>query len=66
MAQGFIKRLTAKHFGFIKSENDEELLFFHASSVRGATFDELRESQEVSYIEQHGPKGRYAENVKPV
>ncbi len=65
MAQGFIKTLTARHFGFIRSENDEEL-FFHASSVRGATFDELRESQEVSYIEQHGPKGRYAENVKPV
>ncbi len=45
MAQGFIKKLTGKHFGFIKTEDDEEL-FFHASSVRGVSFDELHESQE--------------------
>jgi CspA family cold shock protein len=65
MAQGFIKKLTGKHFGFIKTEDDEEL-FFHASSVRGVSFDELHESQEVSYTEEHGPRGPYAENVKPV
>jgi cold shock protein len=64
MARGFIKKLTGKHFGFIKTENDEDL-FFHASSVLGASFDDLRESQEVSYTEQRGPKGPYAENVKP-
>ena len=65
MAQGFIKKLMTKHFGFIKTENDEDL-FFHASSVQSGRFSDLREGQEVSYSEECGPRGPYAENVKPL
>jgi cold shock protein len=65
MPQGFIKKLTDRHFGFIKTENDEDL-FFHSSSLQGVKFNDLRESQEVFYTEGHGPKGPYAEIVKPV
>jgi CspA family cold shock protein len=65
MAEGSIKKLTDKGFGFIKTGSDKDL-FFHSSSVEGARFDELHEGQKVSYTEGRGPKGPCAENVKPV
>jgi cold shock protein len=65
MAEGTIKRLTDKGFGFISSESGSDL-FFHMSSVEGARFDELREGQKVSFNEGRGPKGPRAENVRPL
>ena len=65
MAEGNIKKLTDKGFGFINTDNGKDL-FFHSSSVQGAGFDSLREGQKVSYTEGRGPKGPCAENVKPV
>jgi CspA family cold shock protein len=65
MAEGTIKKLTDRGFGFIKPESGKDL-FFHSSSLQGVSFDELREGQEVSYTEGRGPKGPCAENVKPV
>jgi len=64
MAEGSIKKLTDKGFGFIKTASEKDL-FFHSSSVEGATFDDLYEGQKVSYTEGRGPKGPCAENVKP-
>jgi CspA family cold shock protein len=64
MAQGTIKKLTDKGFGFIAGEGKE--LFFHQTSVEGVNFDDLREGQEVEYTEGQGPKGPRAESVKPV
>ena len=64
MAQGTIKKLvTDKGFGFIAGDGKE--LFFHQSSVEGASFDDLREGQPVEFTEGQGPKGPRAENVKP-
>jgi CspA family cold shock protein len=65
MAEGSIKRLTDRGFGFIDTGTGKDL-FFHSSSVQGASFDELHEGQKVSYTEGRGPKGPCAENVKPV
>ena len=65
MAEGTIKRLTTKGFGFISTGGDKDL-FFHSSSLEGVTFEELREGQKVSYTEGQSPKGPRAENVKPV
>lgn len=65
MAQGTIKKIVAeKGFGFITGEKGE--LFFHRSSVEGASFEQLREGQSVQYQEGQGPKGPRAENVRPV
>jgi CspA family cold shock protein len=66
MAEGTIKRLTDKGFGFIKTTDAKKDLFFHASSLQGVTFEELREGQKVSFTEGQGKKGPCAENVKPV
>jgi CspA family cold shock protein len=65
MAEGTIKKLTDKGFGFIETGKEKDL-FFHASSVQGVDFSELREGQKVTYTEGQGPKGPRAENVKPV
>ena len=65
MAEGTIKRLTDKGFGFIDTGKAKDL-FFHSSSLQGVTFEELREGQKVSYTEGQSPKGPCAENVKPV
>jgi cold shock protein len=62
MAEGSIKRLTDKGFGFINIGGEKDL-FFHSSSVQGVSFEELREGQKVSFTEGRGPKGPRAENV---
>ncbi len=64
MAQGTIKKLTDKGFGFIDSGNGE--LFFHSSALEGVNYDELREGQTVEFSEGSGPKGPCAENVRVV
>jgi CspA family cold shock protein len=65
MAEGTIKRLTDKGFGFIATGGDKDL-FFHSSDLVGVRYEELREGQRVSYTEGRGPKGPRAENVKPI
>jgi CspA family cold shock protein len=65
MAEGTIKKLIAKGFGFIKTGGDKDL-FFHSSAVQGVRFEELQIGQKVSYTEGQSPKGPCAENVKPV
>ena len=65
MAEGTIKKLTDKGFGFIDTGAEKDL-FFHMSSLEGVGFDELREGQSVSFTEGQGPKGPCVENVKPV
>ena len=65
MAEGTIKKLTDKGFGFIKTASEKDL-FFHSSVVQGVSFEELREGQKVTFTEGMGKKGPCAENVKPV
>lgn len=65
MAEGTIKRLTDKGFGFIDTGSDKDM-FFHSSNVEGVDYEDLREGQRVSYTEGRGPKGPRAENVRPV
>ena len=63
MAEGTIKRLTDKGFGFIDAGKEKDL-FFHSSSVQGGSFDDLREGERVTFTEGRGPKGPCAENVQ--
>lgn len=65
MAQGTIKRLTDKGFGFIEVRPGKDM-FFHLSSVEGCQFDDLQEGQKVEFNEGEGPKGPRAENVRVI
>lgn len=65
MAEGKIKRITDKGFGFIEDGTDKDM-FFHSSALKDVRFDELREGQRVTYDVSQGPKGPRAENVRVV
>jgi CspA family cold shock protein len=65
MAEGTIKRLTDKGFGFIDTGAGKDL-FFHMSALEGVSFEQLSEGQRVSFTTGEGPKGPRAENVKPL
>ena len=65
MAEGRIKKLTEKGFGFIDTGDGADL-FFHMSNVEGTTFEQLQEGQRVSYTAGRGPKGPRAENVRVI
>jgi CspA family cold shock protein len=62
MAEGTIKRLTDKGFGFIDTGSGKDI-FFHSADLDGVAYDDLQEGQRVSYTEGQGPKGPRAENV---
>ena len=64
MAEGTIKKLTDKGFGFINTGSAKDL-FFHSKSLQGVSFDDLYEGQNVTFTAGQGPKGPCAENVKP-
>jgi cold shock protein len=64
MAEGTIKKLTDKGFGFIDTGGGNDM-FFHMSNLEGVKFEELYEGQSVSYNPGQGPKGPRAENVVP-
>lgn len=65
MAEGTIKRLTDKGFGFIDTGEGKDM-FFHMSALEGVRYDELQEGQRVEYNPGEGPKGPRAENVRVV
>jgi CspA family cold shock protein len=65
MAEGTIKRLTDKGFGFIATGGSDDM-FFHQSAVEGTSFDQLQEGQKVSFDAGQGPKGPRAENVRVI
>jgi len=65
MAEGTIKRLTDRGFGFIDTGSGKDM-FFHSSDLEGVSYEELEVGQRVEYTEGRGPKGPRAENIKPV
>jgi cold shock protein len=64
MAEGTIKKLAEKGFGFISSEGGD--VFFHMSSLTELSFEDLSIGQRVEYEIGDGPKGPRAENVRVV
>ncbi len=63
MANGTIKKLTDKGFGFIALESGDDV-FFHMSSLTDVDYDDLSEGQAVEFEMGSGPKGPRAENVR--
>jgi CspA family cold shock protein len=61
--QGIIEKVTEKGFGFIKSDEHEKGIFFHATSLEGVDFEELNEGDKVEFELQETPRGLNASNV---
>jgi len=58
MPRGTIKRITDRGFGFIKTEVQEEDLFFHRNELQGVRIFDLIEGQEVEFDLGPGKDGR--------
>ena len=63
MQEGTIARKTDRGFGFIKRAGEEKDLFFHSNSLKGVSFEELREGDKVTFDVENSPKGPGAVNV---
>ena len=63
--KGSIVRLQDKGFGFIKPEEGDKDVFFHASALVEGSFDDLSEGDAVTFDVEEGPKGPAAANVAP-
>ncbi len=64
MPKGTIKKIMDRGYGFIKTEQGEDL-FFHGNDVEGVEFNSLNEGQEVEFENGQGRDGRpKAVNVK--
>lgn len=61
---GTIARLTDRGFGFIKPDQGDKDVFFHARSLVEVMYDDLREGEAVTFDVEEGPKGPSAINVK--
>ena len=57
MAKGTIRRLMDRGYGFIKTEQGEDL-FFHRNDIEGVEFNSLQEGQEVEFEKGQGRDGR--------
>ncbi len=59
MPKGTIRRLMDRGYGFIKTEQEEDL-FFHRNDIEGVEFTSLSEGQEVEFEKGQGRDGRPA------
>ena len=66
MQKGTIARLMDKGYGFIKTEDSEKDLFFHANELQDIDFDSLKEGDEVQFEVKEEEKGPQAVNVSRV
>ena len=62
--EGVIKKLTDRGYGFIGKEGSDDDLFFHANSLNGAEFEELKEGDKVTFETEDSDKGPSAVNVE--
>jgi CspA family cold shock protein len=59
MAKGTIRRIMDRGYGFIKTDQEEDL-FFHRNSLEGVEFNSLSEGQAVEFEKGQGRDGRPA------
>jgi CspA family cold shock protein len=64
--KGTVVRKRDEGYGFIKPEDGDKDVFFHASSVVEGTFDDISENDVVNFDVEEGPKGPAAANVVKV
>jgi CspA family cold shock protein len=65
MAQGTVKTVTDRGYGFISQDGEEKDIFLHENSLEGDLADrKLREGDKVSFEVEETPKGLNAVNIQ--
>jgi len=64
MMKGSIVRKRDEGYGFIKPEEGDKDVFFHASALVDIDFDSLNEGDVVTFEMEDGPKGPAAGNIQ--
>jgi cold shock protein len=66
MALGTVKWFNdAKGFGFIQPEHGGDDVFAHFSAIQMDGFRTLRQGERVDFEIVQGPKGQFAQNIRP-
>ncbi|HZS89654.1 MAG TPA: cold shock domain-containing protein [Chloroflexota bacterium] len=58
MADGIVKTVTDRGFGFITPTNGREDVFFHRSALVDVTFEQLRQGDRVTFTAENDPRGK--------
>jgi CspA family cold shock protein len=58
MADGTIKTITDRGFGFIQPTEGQEDIFFHRSALVGVSIDQLRQGDRVTFSTEQDPRGK--------
>ena len=67
MTVGTVKWFNdAKGFGFIEPQGGGDDVFAHFSAIQMEGFRTLQQGEQVSYELVQGPKGRLAQNIRPL
>ncbi len=61
--EGTVKKLMPKGYGFIEVEEQDDDVFFHSNELEGASFEELKEGDKLSFELVDSEKGPNAVNV---
>lgn len=66
MVEGRVKWFNeSKGYGFIERDGGSDL-FVHFSAIEGSGFKSLSEGDRVTFVEEKGPKGPQATQVKKI
>ena len=64
MAQGTVKTVTDKGFGFISQEGSDKDIFYHENSLEGVLAErKLKAGDVVTFDVEETPKGQNAVNI---
>jgi len=67
MANGTVKTVTDRGFGFISQEGADKDIFFHEKSLQGdLAIRKLKVGDKVTFDVEETPKGKNAINIKLV
>jgi CspA family cold shock protein len=58
VAEGTIKTITDRGFGFIRPQDGGDDVFFHRSALVGVAFEQLRQGDRVSFTSEADPRGK--------
>jgi len=58
VADGTIKTITDRGFGFIQPANGRDYVFFHRTALVDVTLEQLRQGDRVTYTAEPDPRGK--------